>query len=131
MVANTDWSISGLHNVSLMRDSIGVIHPVAFDFDWSGAVNARYSFPDSRLGIRTVTERLYRGPCLTLDVWQPVFARFVAARPRIEATYESLTGLEPGRKREALEYLAGFYRTIGDPKSARGALSSSCLPRGN
>ena len=131
MVANTDWSISGLHNVSLMRDTIGVIHPIAFDFDWSGAVNARYSFPDARLGIRTVTERLYRGPCLPPEVWQPVFARFVAARPRIEATYTSLTGLEQNRKRAALEYLAGFFRTIGDPKAARGALSASCLPQGN
>lgn len=131
MAANTDWSISGLHNVSLMRDSIGAIHPVAFDFDWSGAVNARYAFPDARLGIRTVTQRLYRGPCLTPEEWQPIFARFVAARPRITAAFESLSALEPRRKRAALEYLGEFYATIADPKAARGALGNSCLPQGN
>ncbi len=131
MVANTDWSISGLHNIALMRDTVGSIHAVAYDFDWSGAVNPRYAFPDARLGIRVVTDRLYRGPCLTPAEWQPIFARFVAARPRIEATYQSLTALEPGRRRTALEYLAGFYRVIGDPKSVKSALQDRCQAQGN
>ncbi len=131
MVANTDWSISGLHNVSLMRDSIGVIHPVAFDFDWSGAVNARYSFPDARLGIRAVTDRLYRGPCLSLAQWQPTLTRFAAARPQIEAVYASLGALEPRRRQRTLEYLAEFYRTISDQKTVKVALIESCQARGN
>jgi hypothetical protein len=131
MIANTDWSISGLHNVSLMRDSIGAIHPVAFDFDWSGAVNARYSFPDARLGIRTVTERLYRGPCLTVADWEPVFARFTAARPRIESVYASLAELTPQRKRAALEFFEEFYRIIRDPRRVKSSLIDSCQPRGN
>jgi hypothetical protein len=131
MVANTDWSISGLHNIALLRDSVGSIHPVAYDFDWSGAVNPRYAFPDARLGIRVVTERLYRGPCLTPAEWQPVFARFSTARPRIEATYQSPTALDARRTRAALEYLSEFYRIIGDPKSAKSALIDRCQAQGN
>ncbi len=130
MVANTDWSISGLHNVSLMQDSVGGIHTVAFDFDWSGAVNARYSFPDARLNIRSTTDRLYRGPCKPIEEWQPIFARFIAARPRIEAIYASLPALDARRKRVTLDYFADFYRIIGDPKTARSAMSP-CLPQGN
>jgi hypothetical protein len=131
MAANTDWSISGLHNIALMRDTIGTFFTVAYDFDWSGAVNPRYAFPDARLGIRTVTDRLYRGPCKSAAEWQPIVERFVAARPKIEAVYESLTALEPRRKRAALDYLAEFYRTIGDPKTLRIALTENCLPQGN
>jgi hypothetical protein len=131
MIANTDWSISGLHNVSLMRDTTGSIHPVAYDFDWSGAVNTRYSFPDSRLGIRSVTDRLYRGPCLTAADWEPVFARFVAARPRIESVYASLAQLAPQRKKDALEFFEEFYRTIRDPRRVKSALIDSCQQRGN
>lgn len=131
MVANTDWSIAGLHNISLMRDSIGAIHPVAFDFDWSGAVNARYSFPDQRLGIKSTTDRLYRGPCFKPEVWQPVFDRFIAARPQVEALYESIPTFDPRRKKAVLEYFAEFYRIIGDPKAARRAVNDGCLPRGN
>ena len=131
MVANTDWSIAGLHNVSLMRDSVGAIHPVAFDFDWSGAVNTRYSFPDQRLGIRSTTERLYRGPCFKPEVWQPVFARFIAARPQIEALYESIPTFDPKRKKAVLDYFADFYKIIGDAKAGRRAVTDGCLPQGN
>ena len=130
MVANTDWSISGLHNISLMRDSIG-IYPVAYDFDWSGAVNARYSFPDARLGIRATTERLYRGPCRSMAEWQPILDRFLAARPRIDAVYESIPAFDARRKRAVLDYFAEFYKIISDPKVARRALTDSCLPQGN
>ena len=130
MVANTDWSISGLHNISLMRDTIG-IYPVAYDFDWSGAVNTRYSFPDARLGIRTTTDRLYRGPCRTLPEWQPILDRFIAARPAIEAVYASLSALDARRKTRTLDYFAEFYKIIGDPKTAQRALTESCLPQGN
>ena len=131
MAGNTDWSISALHNVSLMRDSIGGFFPVAYDFDWSGAVNPRYAFPDARLGIRAVTDRLYRGPCLSAEQWQRTIARFVAARPAIEAVYNGLTAMEPQRKRTALEYLAQFYRTIGDQRAVKIALMDTCQPKGN
>ena len=131
LAANTDWSISGLHNIALMQDSIGRIHAVAYDFDWSGAVNARYSFPDARLGIKTTTERLYRGPCHTIQEWKPVLDRFIAARPRIDAMYESIPAFEARRKRTVLDYLADFWKIIGDPKAARSALTDGCLPQGN
>lgn len=131
MVANTDWSISALHNVALMRDSTQNFHIVAFDFDWSGAVNPRYAVPDYRLNLRTVTDRLYRGPCKTVESWQPVFDRFIAARPQVEASYASLPGLDPRRARTTLAYFADFYKMIGDPKVARRMIAEGCQPRGN
>lgn len=131
MVANTDWSISGLHNIALMRDSVGTIYTVAYDFDWSGAVNPRYATPDERLKIRAVTDRLYRGPCLTPAAWQPVFTRFTAARPRIEALYGTIPALDPQRARTTRRYFADFFEIIGNPKTARGALGDVCLPHGN
>lgn len=131
MAGNTDWSISGLHNIALMRDSTGNLLPVAYDFDWGGAVNPRYAFPDARLNIRTVTDRLYRGPCKTIAEWQPILARFSAARPRIEAVYASIPALDPRRARTSISYLGEFFQTISDPKRARNALTDGCLPQGN
>lgn len=131
MVGNTDVSISALHNISLLRDSTGTFFPVAFDFDWSGAVNARYAFPDARLNLRSTTQRLYRGPCLSAAEWQPVLARFSAARPAIEALYDSIPGFDPRRARTTREFLGEFFREIGDPKVAQRALTDTCLPNGN
>jgi hypothetical protein len=129
--ANTDWSISALHNIALMRDSIGTLYPIAFDFDWGGAVNARYAFPDARLNIRTTTTRLYRGPCLKPEDWQPTFARFTAARPRIEAMYNAVPGMDPRRLRTTLAFFAEFHQTIADPKKAREAMTNGCSDKGN
>lgn len=131
MVANTDVSISALHNISLLRDSTGAIFPVAFDFDWSGAVNARYSFPDARLGIRSTTQRLYRGPCLDASAWAPVLAKFTAARPAVEALYDSIPGFDPRRARTTRDFLGEFFREISDPKLAQRRLTDTCLPNGN
>jgi hypothetical protein len=131
MIANTDWSISALHNVSLLRDSLGAISPVAYDFDWSGAVNPRYAFPDASLGIRAVTQRLYRGPCRTLAEWQPVVARFVAARPRVEAAINGVDALDPRRKRSVLEFFGEFYRMVANDKGVRQSVIDGCLAAGN
>jgi len=129
--ANTDWSISGLHNIALMRDSIGTLFPIAFDFDWGGVVNARYAFPDARLNIRTTTTRLYRGPCLKPEEWQPAFARFTAARLQIEALYNGVPGMDPRRIRTSLAFVNEFYQTIADPKKARDAMATGCNAKGN
>ncbi len=131
MIGNTDWSVGGLHNVALLRDATVTIRPVAFDFDWSGAVNPTYAFPDSRLPIRKVTERLYRGPCLTAVEWQPVVARFQAARPVVDSIVRSVPALDPKRRDEMLAYFEPFWRTLGDARLIKRELIDPCRPRGN
>jgi hypothetical protein len=130
-VGNTDWSIAGRHNVALLRDRQGGFHAVSYDFDWSGAVNARYAFPDGRLGIARTTQRLYRGPCRTLEAWQPLVRRFVDARPRIEAMYTGLPVMSAERKAWTLRFLAEFYRDMADPGRVRRALIDPCQKVGN
>ena len=131
MVANTDWSISGLHNISILRDSVGRMYPVAYDFDWSGAVNPRYAFPNEKLRIRSVTDRLFRGPCKAAAEWQPAFDRFIAARPRITAILDSVPAIEPRRKQTMSEFFEEFYRTLANPRDVRGAIVTECQQLGN
>ena len=131
MIGNTDWSISGLHNIALLRDSAASTSAVAYDFDWSGVVNPRYAFPDVRLGIKQVTERLYRGPCLTPAQWQPIFARYNAARPAIDSIYQSITSLDAKLAKSSLEYYNEFYKIINEPRAAKRAVVDVCRPEGN
>jgi len=63
MIGNTDVSVSGLHNIVLVRDSTTLaLNTVAYDFDFSGLVNTRYSSVDPRLRVKRVTEPLHRRP---------------------------------------------------------------------
>ena len=53
-----------------------------------GVVFARYAKPDPRLGIPTVQDGLFRGPCLTPDDLAPVLAKFnERTRQDIKALY--------------------------------------------
>jgi hypothetical protein len=124
LIGGTDWSLPALHNIELVRvEQSLALYAVPYDFDWTGMVNARYGFPDSRLGIRTVRDRLYRGPCLSDAHWGEVLDVFRARKDAIYAVYDSVPGLDPKYLRETRRYLDDFYQTIDTP----GALSRELI----
>jgi hypothetical protein len=132
MVGNTDYSVSQQHNIALLRDSTAtVIKAVAYDFDWSAAVGTKYAFPNAQLGLKTIYDRLYRGPCLTVAQWQPHLQRFIAARPAIDSIYNSIPGLEPKRIKTTLEWFNEFYKTLSDPRAFKRDLVDTCQRDGN
>lgn len=113
-IGNTDWSLASLHNIRIVGNDQGLFFPVPYDFDWSGLVQTHYALPDPRLPIKSVRERLYRGPCRTAAQLAPTFALFRARRDSIVAIYRGLRGLDPGYVKDSEAYFADFYETIGD-----------------
>jgi hypothetical protein len=131
MIGNTDVSISGLHNIVLVRDTTTLnIQPIAYDFDFSGLVNPRYASTDPRLPIKRVTERLHRGPCKTVAQWKPIFAEFTAKKAAIDSVYNTIPGMEPGRAKSAKDFLVDFWRVIGDERTAKREIAETCQKAG-
>ena len=128
LIGNTDWSVAALHNIVLVQDSMGELYPVPYDFDWSGVISTPYAFPDARLGIRTVRDRLYRGACRTPADFAPLFVRFNAVKDSVYALYRGQPDLEPKRVAQALGYYDEFYRIINDPRWVNRELIHNCLP---
>lgn len=127
-VANSDFSIRELHNVVLtFRD--GQYVPVARDFDWSGAVNARYAKPNPVLTIRAVTQRLMRGYCAPAEEYQKVFRLFNEKKDAIYALYRDplAAAMKPNVVANTLKYFDQFYETINDPKKAQRDIIGACL----
>jgi hypothetical protein len=131
LIGNTDWSVAGLHNIRLVRDAQMNLYPVAYDLDWSGVISARYARPDPKLPIRTVRERLFRGPCLTEAQLAAASQLFIEKKPQIWALYADLPGLKPDNARQALEYFEDFYRILADKRRAKREILETCQPRGN
>jgi hypothetical protein len=125
MIGNTDWSIPGLHNVKLFQSVTGT-YPMAYDFDFSGAVSARYATVDPSLRIRTVRERLFRGFCTVEDRWQEVFDTFKAQREAITALYRNEPALDASVRDRTLEYFDEFFKVLDDPKRADRLLVRAC-----
>ena len=130
-IGNTDWSIAAQHNTMLLQDTTGRILPVAYDFDWSGAVDARYAFPDPRFKMNSVTTRLYRGDCRDEKGYAPVLARFTEKRAAIDSIFATIPQLTPEKVKKMRGYFDEFWKLAANPKQAAREFKDGCQQRGN
>jgi hypothetical protein len=126
MMGNTDYSIFALHNVVLIQTPDKKLYPVPYDWDLSGFVHTPYASPDKRLGMTSVTDRLYRGPCRTPEQLQPVFERFLAKKAEVMQTVQELTGLNPPVRQEIKQYLEDFYSILGRSSGVKRYFIDHC-----
>ena len=128
-VGNTDFSAFALHNVELLWQPDGTVIPVPYDFDFSGAVNARYATTDPKLTITHVRDRLFRGYCGDPEDFKKVFALFNEKKDAIYGLYSDQVGklMRPQIVKETLDYYNDFYKTINDQRSANREIIKACL----
>jgi hypothetical protein len=126
MIGNTDFSIWALHNVRIVQKPDRTLLGVPYDFDLSGLVHAPYATPDRRLGLRSVVDRLYRGPCRSTDEFDAAAAPFRAKHAEMLALIEGMRNLDQGLRGEMKEYVESFFRAIDKPASIKKALVDTC-----
>lgn len=126
MIGNTDWSVVGLHNILLIQDTTRNVFPVPYDFDWSGVIAPPYARPDSRLGITSVRQRLFRAVCRTPEDLAPIFEIFKSHKDSIYALYRAQSWLDPKRAERAIDYYDDFYKIIDNPGRVRRAIALPC-----
>lgn len=129
MVGNTDVSIWALHNVRFVQNPERKLFVVPYDFDISGFVHPPYAIPDRRLGLRSVVDRLYRGPCRTTEEFDKVAEKFRDKRKDILSLVESLKDLDSSSRSEVKDYLESFFRTIDKPESIKKQFVNGCKPQ--
>jgi len=127
-VANSDYSIRELHNVVLVMKNNEYI-PVARDYDFGGAVNAKYAKPPEVLHIRRVTDRIMRGYCVPAEQYEKVFALFRDKKAAIYGLYSDplAAAVTPAVVTETLKYFDEFYAVINDPKKSQREIVKACL----
>ena len=130
MIGNTDYSIMALHNIRIVSDRRGTLYPVGYDFDYSGLVNTGYAVADKRLGIYSVRERLYRGPCRTAREFEPFLATLRARGSDMLALVDAIPDATPGTRQDARKYLNEFLSLVGDPRRIQRAFDKSCVSAG-
>jgi hypothetical protein len=128
MIGNTDVSIYALHNVRIVQRPDKTLHVVPYDFDLSGLVNAPYAVPARGFMIKSVTERIYRGPCRNQEMVDPYIANFVAKKDAIRALPDSVPGITRQTRDETRSYIDSFYSAIRTSKDVKG-LFVSCAPK--
>lgn len=122
MISNGDWSVPANHNTKLIFDKnneSALPFVVPYDFDHSGFVNASYATPNELLGTESVTERVYRGFPREEDELQVIMDFYRSKKEAITSLINNCTYLLPKIKKEAIDYLNDFYKTISDKKVVR------------
>jgi len=134
LIGNTDFSLtlgaSGeecCHNAKLLVDSSGTYHPIPYDFDASGFVDASYAAePKSSLGIRNNRQRLFRGYCAHQAALAGAIGRLQEAHDSLLSIIGDTTYLGTGAAERSADYLGAFYEIIGDPDSRQDRIISHC-----
>ncbi|HYD53636.1 MAG TPA: hypothetical protein VEA99_13455 [Gemmatimonadaceae bacterium] len=129
MIGNVDFSVGGLHNITLVQVPDALIFPVPYDFDYAGAVNTHYAVPAPTFRLPNVRTRLFRGPCLPAPTYERVFALLRERREAIYALYRDDVGklLQPYTVKRTLSYFDEFYEILDDPKRAKRVILDACL----
>jgi hypothetical protein len=127
MIGNTDVSIFALHNLVLVQTAPPNtnLYTVPYDFDISGIVHPPYAIPDRQLMIKSVQDRLYRGPCLAQELVDPIVANFVAKKEQIMALPGAIPEMDKASRDDAKSYLESFYSAIKNSKDVK-RLFSDC-----
>ncbi len=131
-IGNTDWSVWALHNYRIMSsEGTAPLSAIAYDFDWSGLVNAPYAFPDPKIKekyrVTRVTDRVYRSVvCYPSDLMQETLGLFRTKQDSLLGTLREIKGLTPARLKEAEDYLGKFYKELDDPKAVKRVFEEPC-----
>jgi len=129
LIANTDFSVSWLHNYELLTRADGVVVPVAYDFDFAGAIDASYATVDPQFSqIRRVRERLFRGYCAPQEEYAKTFSLFREKKDAIYGLYSDKIGQLMNRRvaDETLKFYGDFYKTIEDARRAKHDILDNC-----
>lgn len=129
LIGNTDFSFNGLHNTELIGTTDGTLLPLAYDFDFAGAVNATYATVDPQMNVKRVRDRQYRGYCKFNSQLPRVFALFEQQHDAIIALYQDEIGrlMNPAVAKETVEYIEEFYTTIRDVRAVERRMLNTCV----
>lgn len=126
MMLRADYDDKCCHNVELFQRDSKIIS-VPYDFDLTGFVNAGYARPDTKLRIRRVTQRLYRGLCTDRIYLDAAFDTVLGRKEEIMAVIGEVPGLEPRNRERAVAYLEKFFDQARDSQKVLDSFERACL----
>jgi hypothetical protein len=129
MVGNPDYSIAGRHNMKLLGlPGFGTVGytPVPYDFDYTGLVNAEYAIPGETLGISTVRERYFLGPCREDQEYQVAIDHINSLREEILELVSDFPYLRDKHKNEMIAYLEDYFHSASSQNFTGSKLKSTC-----
>ena len=118
LIGNTDFSVAYQHNGKLLYID-KKIYPLPYDFDLCGLVDASYAIVNSKLGIKSVKDRKYRGFKREESLVEEVRDQILSKKGDLFQIVDSQkTKFEiPSEFQSTREYLTKFFDIMEDDNS--------------
>ncbi len=133
MIGNTDWRIKGGHNMKFTKSLTKVtnqVMPVPYDFDFSGFVGTRYSYPQEWTSIDDVKDREYLGYCRENDLdYLANIKKFEDSKEEILNTIAEFNYMSERDRESAIDFINGFFKEIKDTEDFLYTLKIECRSR--
>jgi hypothetical protein len=114
MIGNTDWEISMMRNIRLIRSTqASKVLVVPYDFDFSGLVGAPYASPSSESGLKNVRERFLMSNGLSIEQLQRATRQIYNARKELLAICQNKHLSRQGQD-YMQTYLQSFFDKAGE-----------------
>ena len=129
MIGNADYSVAGRHNLKLIRQKDPLkplVVPIPYDFDYTGIVNASYAVPGENLGLTSVTERYFLGPCRDDHQYLAAIDQIQRNKDNILELVISSPYLDEKMRKEMINYLEDYFSDAEKPEKLLKSLKSTC-----
>lgn len=129
MIGNPDFSVSGRHNIKILGlPGYGAAgySPVPYDFDYTGLVNAYYAIPNEELGIKSVRERYFLGPCKNDGAYIAAIEHINKLREEILGEVNEFEFLDQKEKKDMIQYIEQYFTLASQPDMIERAISRTC-----
>ena len=129
MIGNEDLSVTGRHNLKIIAvkppGPQGFI-PLAYDFDVNGLVNTSYANPREALGISSVRERYYLGPCRDESAFVETVQELATHWDEIIDCIMKFEYLDEKERLEMAAYIESYFSEAENEKFIERKILSTC-----
>ena len=132
MVSNADYSVvasaddSCCHNAKILTGEDSRYRPIIYDFDSSGLVNASYATPNAAIGIKRITQRLYRGYCAHNSQLNEARRQVLSMREALLDVLRTDTVLRERAIKQRVKYFTQSLDMIADDKVWQEKVLDAC-----
>jgi len=121
--------VTGRHNLKILfmdTPDIRGYAPVPYDFDYTGLVNTHYAIPGEGLGIKSVRERVFLGPCRTEHIQQQVVDSFKTFRDEITDLILNFEYLDEDERMDMIGYVRAFFQELEEENFIDRKIFKTC-----
>ena len=139
MIGNLDWDfLAGPAGADCCHNSKPIaaldataadardIAPLPFDYDYSGYVDSPYAGPPEGIPVERITDRFYRGYCVSTPEIAAVIGEYRAHRAEMMAVINGEARLTPQFRDKTLRFLDSFVALLDDPARVQREIVKHC-----